>query len=195
MKKIITGLVLLTVLALQGAMSTPLKAQQFSLPIWPEKVWPSEYANYNDDVHNCCDWLLNAATGFNEPKREECTHFLLRWLEGSPQVRVYIAEGLVDIKNSDLLVAYMAAWTRHALDNPDDNELLCANVAVNEMIAYYEANQKTLGKSKTVENLLKLRQRNELSSYVKKCLMGDEPKQTQARKQKQPRQSRRTKKQ
>ena len=171
MKKIIFGIAFLTILNSQLSILNSANAQQFSLPIWPEKVWPSEYANYNTDVHNCCDWLLNAAAGHNTPKREECTKFLIRWLEGSPAVRVYIVEGLVDVKNSDLLVAYMASWTRHALDNPDDSPLLCANVAVNETLEYYEANRKTIGKSKIMDKLLKLRSESKLAPYVKQCLM------------------------
>lgn len=182
MKKIFLGIAMLTILNAQLTTLNRAQAQQFSLPIWPEKVWPSEYANYHTDVHNCCDWLLNAKAGYNEPKREECTNFLIRWLTGTPEVRVYVVEGLVDPNNADLLTAYIAAWTRHALDNPEDNELVCANVAVNEMIAYYEANKKELGNSKVVENLLKLRKRNELSAFVKKCIVGDEPKQKQSRK-------------
>ena len=47
MKKI---LLILTALVLsQMAM-----AQQFSLPIMPEKMWPSDYAKYETDVLNCC---------------------------------------------------------------------------------------------------------------------------------------------
>lgn len=176
MKKIILSLFLMAAafgaMAQDNASDEPVRNLQFSLPIWPEKVWPSEYANYNADVHNCCDWLLNAAAGYNSPKREECTNFLLRWLEGTPEVRVYLVDGLVDPKNGDLLVAYMAAWTRHALDNPDDNPLICANVAVSEMLVYYEANIKVIGKSKPMEKLLKLRSQSKLAPHVKQCLLG-----------------------
>ena len=176
MKKIILSLFLMAAafgaMAQDNASDEPVRNLQFSLPIWPEKVWPSEYANYNADVHNCCDWLLNAAAGYNTPKREECTNFLLRWLEGTPEVRVYLVDGLVDPKNGDLLVAYMAAWTRHALDNPDDNPLICANVAVSEMLEYYEANIKVIGKSKPMEKLLKLRSQSKLAPHVKQCLLG-----------------------
>lgn len=161
------------VIAQPQATEEPVRNLQFSLPIWPEKVWPSEYANYNTDVHNCCDWLLNAAAGYNMPKREECTYFLLRWLEGTPSVNVYIADGLVDANNSDLLMAYIASWTRHSLDYPEDNPLICANVAVDEMLKYYDENSKTLGKSKLIKKLLKLRSRSKLAPYVKKCLMGE----------------------
>ncbi|MBP5540436.1 MAG: hypothetical protein J6X88_02190 [Bacteroidales bacterium] len=176
MKKIILSLFLM-VAALGASAQTqateePVRNLQFSLPIWPEKVWPSEYANYNNDVHNCCEWLLNAAAGYNAPKREECTNFLLRWLEGSPEVRVYLVDGLVDVNNPDLLIAYIAAWTRHELDNPEDSPLICANVAVDEMLKYYDENSQVIGKSKLVKKLLKLRSQSKLAPYVKQCLLG-----------------------
>lgn len=180
MKKILLATVL--IFCFQCMFSNAGQAQtasqeeppQFSLPIWPEKVWRSEYSNYRTDVHNCCDWLLYAAAGFNLPKREECTNFLIRWIEGAPDVQLFLAEGIVDYENEYLFVAYLAGWTRHQLDNPDAGTLVCANVAVNEMLAYYDKNRAALGKSKVAEKLLKLRSRNQLSPYIKKCLVGDD---------------------
>jgi hypothetical protein len=49
MKKIL--LVLTALVLSQLAM-----AQQFSLPIMPEKMWPSDYAKYETDVLNCCNY-------------------------------------------------------------------------------------------------------------------------------------------
>ena len=175
MKRAILTVILIVAALGAGAQSTteePVRNLQFSLPIWPDHLWPSDYAGYTTDVHNCCDWLLSAAAGYNAPKREECTHFLMRWLEGTPQVSVIIAQGLVDPNQPDLLMAYIAAWTRHSLDHPDDGPLLCANVAVNEMLGYYDDNSRTLGKSKIVKDLLKKRSRSQLASYIKTCLYG-----------------------
>ena len=43
-------------------------AQQFSLPIMPEKMWPSDYAKYENDVLNCCNYLLSVDPAYNQPK-------------------------------------------------------------------------------------------------------------------------------
>ena len=168
MKKILL-LAAITILCSQFSVSSA-QTPQFSLPIWPDHMWPSDYAKYNSDVHNCCDWLLAAAPGFNKPKREECSKFLVRWLTGTPEVKVVIAEQLVDAKQTDILLAYLSGWTRHALDHPSDNAVLCANVAVDEMLTYYESNKKYLKNSKTLDNLLKMRETGELSVYIDQCL-------------------------
>lgn len=163
MKKI---LLILTALVLsQMAM-----AQQFSLPIMPEKMWPSDYAKYETDVLNCCNYLLTADPSFNHPKHEECSLFLVRWLSGSPQVRVALSSDLVDANNGDLMVAYLAAWTRHSIQNKEDGELVCANVAVEEMLRYYENFKSSIGKSKKTEKLLKQQRKGNLASVVAKAL-------------------------
>ena len=164
MKKIFFILVALVV-------SQMAMAQQFSLPIMPEKMWPSDYAKYETDVLNCCNYLLNSDPSFNHPKHDECTSFLIRWLSGTPQVRVALSGDLLDTKSGELLVAYMAAWTRHALQNKEDGELVCANVAVEEMLRYYESYKPVIGKSKKMEKLLKQQRKGNLPEVVAKAFM------------------------
>ena len=163
MKKI---LLILTALVLsQMAM-----AQQFSLPIMPEKMWPSDYAKYETDVLNCCNYLLTADPSFNHPKHEECSLFLVRWLSGSPQVSVTISPKLVDANKSDLFIAYLAAWTRHALQHKDDGALVCANVATEETLRFYETYKSYIGKSKLTEKLLKQQRKGKLPALVAKAI-------------------------
>lgn len=164
MKK--TILILLATLA----MAPFATAQQFSLPIMPEKMWPSDYAKYETDVLSCCNYLLTADPAFNQPKHEECASFLLRWLAGTPEVSVVIAPDLVDAQNQPLLLAYISAWTRHALEYKDDGTLVCANVAVEDMLRFYETYKNSTGKSRATEKLLKQRARGDLASFISKAL-------------------------
>ncbi|MBQ0161373.1 MAG: hypothetical protein MJZ99_03665 [Bacteroidales bacterium] len=160
------SLLLITFVMAQGAM-----AQQFSLPILPQKLWPSDYAKYESDVLNCCDWLLNVAPDFNAPKHEECSSFLVRWASGAPQIKMIISDALIDTKKPNLLIAYMAAWTRYSIKNPDVNQLLCANVAVEEMLNYYFAHKDVIGKSKLAEKLLKQQEQGTLAAYITSALV------------------------
>ena len=166
MKKI--AFVLISLFMAQCAMAQEL---QFSLPIMPEKMWPSDYANYEADVLNCCNYLLSVDPAFNQPKHEECTNFLVRWLTGTPAVSVLIDPNLVDAKNGDLLVAFMASWTRHALTNKDDGNLINAQVATEEMLAFYSTYKESIGKSKLAEKLLKQQAKGNLATYVTKTLV------------------------
>ncbi len=166
MKKI--ALVLVAMVMAQCAMAQEL---QFQLPIMPEKMWPSEYANYEADVLNCCNYLLNVDPAFNQPKHEECSSFLVRWLTGTPDVSVVIDLSLVDPKNGDLLVAYMAAWTRHAITNKEDGNLVNAQVATAEMLNFYSNYKSSIGKSKLAERLLKAQAKGKLASIVTKTLV------------------------
>lgn len=164
MKKI--ALIVVAFLMAQFAM-----AQQFNLPIMPEKMWPSDYAKYEADVLNCCNYLLDSDPQFNNPKHQECASFLTRWLSGTPAVHVALVHGLVDEKKSELLVAYMAGWTRQALTNPGTNDLLCCNVAVEQMLNYYFAYKDQIGKSKVCEKLLKEQAKGNLAAHIASVLV------------------------
>ena len=166
MKKI--ALVLVAMVMAQCAMAQEL---QFQLPIMPEKMWPSDYANYEADVINCCNYLLSVDPAFNQPKHEECSSFLVRWLSGTPAVSVLIDSRLVDAKKADLLVAFMAAWTRHALTNKEDGNLINAQVATEEMLAFYSNYKESIGKSKLTDKLLKEQAKGNLATYVTKTLV------------------------
>ncbi len=163
MRKILT---LVAFVALSGLAM----AQQFSLPILPEKMWPSDYAKYETDVLKCCNYILTADPSFNKPKHQECTSFLLRWLAGAPQVRVVVTPEITPIKQEQLLVVYLAAWTRHALQYKDAEPIVCANVAVGEMLSYYQSFGKTVGKSKLCDRLLKQQKDGSLPATVAKAV-------------------------
>ena len=161
-------LVLVSLIMAQCAMAQEL---QFSLPIMPEKMWPSDYANYENDVLNCCNYLLGVDPAFNQPKHEECVSFLVRWLTGTPNVSVVIDPKLVESKNGNLLVAFMAAWTRHALTNKEDGNLINAQVATEEMLTFYSNYKESVGKSKLTEKLLKEQAKGNLANIVTKTLV------------------------
>ncbi len=148
-------------------------AQQFSLPILPEKMWPSEYASYEADVLNCCNYLLDTDPSFNSPKHEECASFLLRWVSGSPSVSVAVNEALVDSQKNALLLAYIAGWVRHSIVHSEDGSLICANVAVDDMLNFYFSHKDVIGKSKLADKLLKKQQAGELASYIAKVMGGE----------------------
>lgn len=163
MKKIV--LILIAFVMAQTAL-----AQQFNLPILPQKMWPSDYANYHADVLNCCEYLLNTDPQYNAPKHDECASFLTRWLAGTPEVSVQIASQLVDIRKKDLLLAYMAGWTQQSLTHPESNALICCNVAVEQMLNFYFAHKKEVGKSRVCEKLLKEQAKGNLPAHISKVL-------------------------
>lgn len=163
MKKIV--LVLVAFVMAQCAL-----AQQFNLSIMPEKMWPSDYANYHADVLNCCDYLLNTDPQYNAPKHQECASFLVRWLAGAPEVSVKVVSGLVDTKKTDIMMAYISGWTRQSINEPESNDLICCNVAVEQMLNFYYAHKKEIGKSKVCEKLLKEQAKGNLAAHISKVL-------------------------
>lgn len=142
-------------------------AQQFSLPIWPEKVWPSEYANYNNDIINCCNYIMGTSPEFNLPKHAECNNFLLRWLEGTPKVAVVTDAKLTEPNDANLRMIYNAGWTKFAIENDSDSKFLCCKAAVEATIKSYKKFHGAFKKSSVIENLIKLQEKEELDSLIR----------------------------
>ena len=65
----------------------------------------------------------------------------------------------------------MAAWTRHALTNKEDGNLINAQVATEEMLAFYSNYKSSIGKSKLTDKLLKEQAKGNLATYVTKTLV------------------------
>ena len=56
------------------------------------------------------------------------------------------------------------------MEYKEDGSLVCANVAVEDMLRYYETFKGSVGKSKKTEKLLKQQQRGDLAAVVSKAI-------------------------
>ncbi len=166
MKPIKSVLVLLLLMATGVAYS-----QTFTVPKNYKLKKEEDYAKYEKDIIACATWLEETPIDEDEAKRASASVFLIDWIEGAPNVTISLDSKIVNFneKNKDLLIIFMAGWTKHALQNPDDKSEVNGCVAgLKSVAAFYKKNEKNLKKDK---NVIALQQRIDdgtLEAWVKK---------------------------
>ncbi len=146
-------------------------AQEFEVPIVVSYNNADEYVQYEKHILKCIDWLEHTPVTTNPQKRAEASAFLLRWIEGSPYVFIELRDYLVDCtkNNPDLLVIFMAGWTKFTIENKDEmRNMLKGNMAgLSSLIKLYQANKGNgLKKDKHVEKIIAMDEKGELEKWI-----------------------------
>ena len=152
--------------------STSLAAQEFQVPQNVTLQNESDFKNYESDVVNAVTWLENTPVNQQSAKRKEVNTFLLQWMTGTPTISIDLGEFQTGLTadNPDLLVMYLAGWSKFAIENPaeKDNKLMCNLAAVKSVLNLYSNNlDKGISKNKKIEKLLKMDE-SKLQAYVQK---------------------------
>lgn len=128
-----------------------------------------DFAKYEQDVIDLFNWLVENPIGEEPEKRKEINAFLLQWLTGSPNVTVELSEKIVTYMDcGECLMMFMGGWTKYALETRDFNNKVKGNLAGTEsVIKFYLANKKQLGKNRSIEKLIKLKEKNKLEEFIK----------------------------
>lgn len=160
------------IITLLLAFAQTLFAQDFQVPKNPVLKKKEDFAKYEKDVIACSNWLENTPLDKEVSKRKDASAFLLTWVSGAPNVTIEINQKIVNFteKNPDLLMIFIGAWTRFALENPDAaKDMTKGNLAgLRGVIKFYQANlEKGIKKDKNVENLVKLEKEGKLEAWVK----------------------------
>jgi hypothetical protein len=114
------------------------------------------------------DWLENTPINEEKDKRKEQNALLVMWITNSPTVTLTINAAVLDFtkKNKELLIIFMAGWTRYALQNNYSKEELPGALAgLKSAIKVYKMGQ--LKKDKEMEKLVGLDEKGELEEWVK----------------------------
>lgn len=113
--------------------------------------------------------LLSLPLAKDNPQRVEAFQYLMRWMSGSPDYSFDIDETATNISkvNEDLLVVYLAAMSKYALENKEqanDKKVVKLNT-VKMVLAYcHSQNVKLSGELK---KLHKANEAGELEKYLK----------------------------
>lgn len=147
-----------------------LFAQDNGVPAAYTLKEPSDYARYEKNVLTCIDWLMATPDNTAPDKRKQAGAFLIEWMNGSPDVSISIAPEIVTFAkpNSQLLLIFMAGWTKYALSSRKFEDAYNGNLnGLESVISYYRKNKDYLQKDEHVEELIKLQQKNRLADLVK----------------------------
>ena len=150
-----------------------LFAQEFQVPTNYNLVKVEDYAPYEQDVINCVSWLANVPLDQNTEKRKEASAFLMKWITGSPNVKIELRQDIAPFmtSNLDMLMAFLGGWTKYSLETRDFSNPLKGNIAgIENVIFVYNKNKKITGKDKNIEKYIKLQSKGTLEKEIAKIL-------------------------
>lgn len=130
----------------------------------------SKFENYSletkDDFHKAEELVMEGvqymfATSFdkNDLKRFQVLHFVMNWMEGTPEYRFNIDQKAVDLTkgNDDLLGMYFAGLAKVILERknqiPDDETV--HNLVIQDLLAYTSIESNNLKATKALKKLVK----------------------------------------
>lgn len=128
-----------------------------------------DYAKYEEEVIKAYDWLLKTPLGTKTENRRSVNAFLIKWLTGSPNVSIVLSDKIVTyVDCGECLAIFMGAWAKYSLESRDFKNKFQGNLAGTQgVIEFYLKNKKVLGKNKSIEKLIKLKDKNKLRNFIK----------------------------
>lgn len=152
------------------AAITSISAQtKFEVPQNVELKIKEDYARYETDMINAAKWLEETDLDKENVKRKEVSKFAMQWIMGCPTFNIDITEQLAKIygKNTDLLLLYMASYSRYFLENKATATKSDGTKAgLLSIMAVYKKGI-LITKSKEMDKLIKITDDGKLDDYIK----------------------------
>ena len=130
------------------------------------------YVRSEANVLKTIQWLNSPESNNDKALRKRQMALLTTWLINSPTVTIELQEEFMNYKknNSELLIYYMAGWTKYALENNYSKDPLQCNLhAIRNVIHAYST--FTYKKDKRVIKFQKLDEENKLEEWIKNRLL------------------------
>ncbi|UTW62630.1 hypothetical protein KFE98_00285 [bacterium SCSIO 12741] len=131
-------------------------AQDFEVPEDYSFSDESEYQEYEDDVLDCIQWMIETPPDVELQKRMDAQTFFLKWVTGTPTITLELSGDGVELasKNSMLLFIYMAGYARYEIENEDTDPKEGNEIGVKTVLDYYKEHEEYLKRDKKIEKLI-----------------------------------------
>ncbi|MDB5012977.1 MAG: hypothetical protein JWQ25_1179 [Daejeonella sp.] len=149
---------------------TNTKAQEPLVPTQYTLQSATDYRKYEPNVLACIQWLHNTPRNVEVAKRKEVEDFLLKWIYGTPYLKVVIEPYTMKLSgnNADLLLSFIFGYTEFKLKNLAENDALVANVAgIESLIKDYTSNNLKFKKDTAVDRVIALQSTGKLAEWIK----------------------------
>jgi hypothetical protein len=147
---------------------------KFDIPDANKLEVAADYVPYEKDIITCSKWLDETPLDSATTKRDRASKFAIKWINGSPTVRVYINSIIINIceKNEKLLAVYMAGSARYQLENKETaTETGAIKAGLTSMMTVYKKGIK-IKKSKEMEKIIKEAAKDKLDAFIKENFTG-----------------------
>lgn len=152
--------------------TTALFAQDFTVPKDIALETEADYVAQNENVVAAVNWLRDTHINNETKKRTRINAYLLQWLTGTPTMTLTLNADLADYGDcGDCLMLYMGGYAKTVIESGNKDDQLAANLgAINTLITFYEKSKGGIGKVKSIEKFIKLRNKGKLEAAVAKTL-------------------------
>ena len=153
-------------------ISSTYFAQSFSVPKNYKLKVEADFEKYEQDAIACADWIMKTPLNEQKAKRAKAYKFLISYVSGSPKISATLnVEASPYIDNQDLLVVFLASWTKSCLQQNYANNIEEFTLrATDDVLKFYSKNKKSVGKAKKIKKFLKMQKKGTLHAYVKSKL-------------------------
>lgn len=149
-------------LVLSFGFVTTVHARAFEIPDFYSFETPEDYETYEQEMLAGINWLLETPMDEQTAKRQKTNDFVLKWMAGTPKVTLRIQASVVTFMTTspELLIVFMAGWTKYALAQQAYKEPRSGTLAgLEAVIAFYIKNKAAMGKVKMLKNSSSCRRR------------------------------------
>lgn len=153
-----------------GLFANQSMAQAYEVPANYAFKTKEDYTKYEPKIIETATWLESTPLKSDKAKRKNASAFLMTWLTGSPTVSVTVEDYVTKIAegNPDLLMVFLAGWTKYKLQNMAITDKIKLNVAgLKSALKLYSLGG--LNKNKTLDKLAKMDEDN-LTKWITKQL-------------------------
>ena len=143
--------------------------QGIMIPTNPELNTKEDYAKYESTIVDAAKWLEGTDLDKEEDLRKHVGAFVFKWLSGSPDIHVSLAEPLLKLtgKNSHLLMIYMASASRNLIENKTSpSSFNAVKAGLTSMMSVYKKNI-AIKKNKDMDKLIKITEEGKLDEFIK----------------------------
>ncbi len=165
MKRIIL-VALISVLGLQ------IYAGDFSKLANVELNTSEQYEAAQEQVLDCCYYLLSTPCDKKDEDRAFATQFIVRWMQGTPEYSFEIEEVVMKMtdEKEELLSLYLTCFTKLTLEseNPYEDKDQIKHDAMDAFLNYCGNSINKVRPTKEIKKMLDAREQGQLAAYLKK---------------------------
>ncbi len=158
------------IIGIQLLFTTLLFSQQCTIPNNVSLVEKEDYAPYHGLIVDCVDWLETTPFNEQQDKRKLVEAFLLKWLSGTPTLKVSMHMYHMEFISADtekLLIPFLAGWARSIIESDfkinEYNGMADGVRTVLKILELPEAPKK----NRELKRLAKQEKKENLAAYLK----------------------------
>lgn len=131
-----------------------------------------QYEAAQEQVLDCCYYLLSTPCDKKDKDRGFATQFIIRWIQGTPEYSFEIEETVAQMtgEKDELLSLYLTCYTKLTLEseNPYEEKETIKKGAINAFLDYCGNSINKVRPTKEIKRMLEAREEGQLEAYINK---------------------------